>query len=94
MRSELDDDWVKFLPIVVESLNLTPRKKLGWVEPAAINSIADDILIQKGRSENCVKVYQEANYSGLKYIFYINKICPKVIISFNPLINCNNYKFH
>ena len=66
MRSELDDDWIRFLPIVVESLNLIPRKKLGWVAPANINSIVDDVLVQKARNENCIEIYQEPSYSGLR----------------------------
>ena len=65
MRSELNDDWPKFLPIVVEALNLTPRKKLGWVKPADINSVIDDVLVQKARNENCIEVFQEPSYLGL-----------------------------
>ena len=41
LRSKLSKDWPHYLPIVTNSLNNTPLKKIGFLKPCDIQSEAD-----------------------------------------------------
>ena len=62
MRQNMDDKWPNYLQTVVDGLNEVPRKKLGFVAPAEINSLADGAKVFKARSDLGIKVYQEPDY--------------------------------
>ena len=62
MRQNLDDKWPNYLQIVVDGLNETPRKKLGFIAPAEINSLADGAKVFEARQELGIKVYKEPDY--------------------------------
>ena len=62
MRQQMDDNWPKYLNLVVDGLNETPRKNSGFVAPAEINSLADGVKIFNVRKELGIKVYQEPDY--------------------------------
>ena len=62
MRENLDDKWPNYLQIVVDGLNETPRKKLGFIAPAEINSLEDGAKVFEARQELGIKVYKEPDY--------------------------------
>ena len=62
MRQNLDDKWPNYLQVVVDGLNETPRKKLGFIAPAEINSLADGAKVFEARQELGIKVYKEPDY--------------------------------
>jgi hypothetical protein len=62
MRQNMDDKWPNYLNIVVDGLNEIPRKKLGFIAPAEINSLADGDKVFKARKDLGIKVYQEPDY--------------------------------
>lgn len=64
LRSELTQDWVQYLPIVVKALNDRPVKALGNVKPSSINSFLDDVKIREAQSTNKVNPYHEPDYES------------------------------
>jgi len=62
LRSELSQDWVKYLAQTVENLNKRHVKSLGGVAPIEINSFYDDVKIRSAQSSKNVSVYREPNY--------------------------------
>ena len=85
--------WVKFLPNVVESLNNTPLKRLGWLTPNAIHNEASSVFVRNAKKthnilEENLPTYKqqkqnEENYSGdLKkgdyvYVDFVEKLFDK-----------------
>ena len=49
LRGSLNQNWVKFLEIVVKNLNNIPNIKLGLLKPSAINNEADSVAISKAK---------------------------------------------
>jgi hypothetical protein len=64
LRGNLTNNWVKYLPIVVNSLNETPMKKLGWLKPSSISSEEDSVLVRNARKDNNIKTYIEPDYKA------------------------------
>ena len=62
LRSELSQDWVKYLGQTVENLNKRHVKSLGGVAPIEINSFYDDVKIRSAQESKNVSVYREPNY--------------------------------
>ena len=62
MRSKVSDDWVHFLPLVVNALNKKPIKALGYRSPSEINSEWDDFKVRESQKAEKVKVYQEPDW--------------------------------
>ena len=62
MRQNMDDRWPNNLQTVVDGLNEIPRKKLGFIAPAEINSLADGAKVFQARKDLDIKVYQEPDY--------------------------------
>ena len=93
LRSQMKHTWVSFLPKVVESLNNTPLKRLGWLTPNSIHNEASSVLVRNAKKkynilENKLPTYQvqklnEKNYSGdLKqgdyvYVDFVEKLFDK-----------------
>jgi hypothetical protein len=59
LRGILNQNWVKYLSIVVDSLNKTPIKKLGWLQPDMINSEKDSVKIQTAQKINKKSTFRE-----------------------------------
>lgn len=51
LRSELSHKWVKYLKVVVDSLNRTPLKRLGGLTPNDIHSEASSVFVAKARAK-------------------------------------------
>jgi len=50
LRSQLSENWVKFIKVVVEGFNNTPIKKLGYLKPNEIKSERDSVQIDINNS--------------------------------------------
>jgi hypothetical protein len=53
MRSEKTMDWISLLPTAVKLLNARPVKKIGNLSPDAINSMIDDVKVEKAKQALC-----------------------------------------
>ena len=54
LRSQLSHKWVHFLSNVVNSLNNTPLKRLGWLTPNSIHNEADSVFVKQAQAKNNV----------------------------------------
>ena len=62
MRSKVSDDWVYFLPLVVNALNKKPIKALGYLSPSEINSEWDDNKVRAAQRAEKIKPYHEPDW--------------------------------
>jgi hypothetical protein len=62
LRGLLTQNWVKYLPKVVESLNNTPIKKLGWLKPSSINSERDSVKVRLAKESQNINTFSEPDY--------------------------------
>ncbi len=62
LRGVLSQDWVKYLPQVVNAYNNTPLHKLGWLKPNSILSESDSVRVEKAKAENKISIYTEPTY--------------------------------
>ncbi len=62
LRGLLTQNWPKYLSQVVESLNNTPMKKLGWLKPSSIVSEKDSVKVRNAKVEHNIESYNEPNY--------------------------------
>ena len=72
LRSQLSQDWPRYLPIVTESLNNSPLKKLGYLRPNDVSTEADTILVEKARKAKNIDVpklptFEEQNKTQALY---------------------------
>jgi hypothetical protein len=59
LRSQLTQDWPKYLKKVVDSFNDTPIKKLGWLAPSSINSKLDSLKVSDAQKKHNIQVLKE-----------------------------------
>jgi len=64
MRSELNDDWPKYLPLVVSLLNSRKLSKLGNLMPNQINSMVDDNEVRSQQEKMKVQVYSQPDWKN------------------------------
>ncbi len=62
LRGQLTQNWPKFLPVVVQSLNDRHIKSLGGVQPSSINSLVQDPIIREAQQDAGILPYQEPDY--------------------------------
>ena len=79
LRSKLSKDWPNYLPLVTESLNNTPLKKIGFLRPIDIQSEADTIKVENALRSHGLKplelpTFQEQNENQKNYEAQTNNI--------------------
>ena len=52
----MSQNWPHYLPIVTESLNNSPLKKLGYLKPNDVSTEADTVWVEKARKANNIEV--------------------------------------
>jgi hypothetical protein len=62
LRGILSQDWVDYLPKVVEQFNHTPQTKLGGIAPENILSLADSAKVFDARKNAKMTVFHEPNF--------------------------------
>jgi hypothetical protein len=62
MRGILSQNWVQFLPKVVQQFNHTPQLKLGNIAPEDILSPADSARVFDARKKSEITVFHEPNF--------------------------------
>jgi len=62
LRSELSHKWVQFLPQVIDSLNETPLKRLGWLRPNDITSEASSVFVDTAKKSHGIMTYHNPSY--------------------------------
>ena len=58
----LDQDWVKYLENVVESMNQTPLQKLGYLKPVDISSQFDTVIVKSNKKHLNIPIYSPPNF--------------------------------
>ena len=62
MRAKVTDNWVKFLPDVIRSLNDNEQASLGNTKPSEVKSELDDALVRiRQQEKNLPLVHQPGN---------------------------------
>ena len=59
LRQFMSKDWVKYLPVVTESLNLQPRPALGYLSPSQVTSPVDDPTLERAKKMHHVPQRKE-----------------------------------
>jgi hypothetical protein len=62
LRGNLTQNWVKYLPIIVEQHNNSPNEKLGGLTPNSIHSEYDSVLVNQRLKKTKKEIYQEPTY--------------------------------
>ena len=62
LRGTLSQQWVSILQKVVLQLNSTPLKRLGWLKPDSIGTIADSVKVNEAKQKNNIQIYREPTY--------------------------------
>ena len=62
LRGTLDQNWVKALPHVIDSLNNTPITKLGGLKPNDIQSESDSVKLNSAQKLHKIKTYSEPSF--------------------------------
>ena len=63
LRSQMQHTWVTFLPKVVNSLNNTPLKRLGWLTPNSIHDEASSVFVDEAKRKNDISTEKMPTYS-------------------------------
>ena len=62
LRSQLSQNWVKFIKIIVHQYNETPLQKLGFLKPNDIKSEADSVSVEYNKRQFGVTTYNQPNF--------------------------------
>ena len=62
LRGILSQDWVNYLPKVVQQFNHTPQTKLGGIPPEEILSLEDSAKVFDARKNKNITVFHEPNF--------------------------------
>jgi len=63
LRGMLSQKWVESLQKVVEHLNVTPLKRLGWLTPSSITQIGDTVKVNEAQKKHNIEKYHEPSYT-------------------------------
>lgn len=83
LRGILSQDWTKYLQGVVNDLNSTPLKRLGWLKPNDINSEIDSVYVDEAKGHFNIPVFKEPTYTEQQ----------KSIKSYSGDIHVNDYVY-
>jgi len=64
LRSELSEDWPKYINLVVQGLNNTPLRKLGYLKPNDINSEKNSVDVQVNKKVHNISTYRQPNFES------------------------------
>ena len=62
LRGSLNQNWVKFLEIVVKNLNNIPNEKLGFLKPSTITNEADSVAVHNAKKDLNIEIFKEPGY--------------------------------
>jgi len=62
LRSKLSDDWPKYIKYVVDALNQRQLRRIGFLTPASITEIGDNLKIQAALKEHNIELYEEPSW--------------------------------
>ena len=55
-------NWPKYIKLVVDQYNKSPKQKLGGLSPDSIHSEFDSILVNEAKKQNNISVFEEPHY--------------------------------
>jgi len=64
LRSELSEDWPKYIKLVVEGLNNTPLKKLGYLKPIEILNEKTSVDVQVNKKIHNIPTYRQPDFES------------------------------
>jgi hypothetical protein len=62
LRGTLNKNWVGVLEKVVNDMNNTPIKRLGYLKPKQINSEIDSVFVKNAQKSYKINIYEEPNW--------------------------------
>jgi len=62
LRSKLSENWVKYLPQVVKSLNDLPLKKLGYLKPKEITNEASSVAVSEAKKQHSIPTFVQPSF--------------------------------
>jgi hypothetical protein len=62
LRGTLNKNWVNALEKVVQDMNNTPVKRLGYLKPNQINSEIDSVFVKNAQKNHNINIYNEPNW--------------------------------
>jgi len=62
LRSQLTENWVKYIRVVVNSYNNTPLKKLGYLRPNDITSEKESVDVDYYKQKHNIETYKQPNF--------------------------------
>jgi len=63
LRSNLTKNWTQYIQKVVDGINSTPLKRLGYLTPKSINSIKDSVIVDKSLQNHGLNTPKDPTYS-------------------------------
>jgi len=62
LRSQLSENWTKYLDVVIKGYNKTPLKKLGYLCPNDIKSEKNSVDVKVNRNLHGISVYKQPDF--------------------------------
>ena len=62
LRGTLNKNWVEVLEKVVNDMNNTPIKKLGFLKPNQVNSEIDSVFVKNAKKSHNIESIDETNW--------------------------------
>jgi len=62
LRGTLSKDWITALKEILIQFNNTPLKRLGWIKPSDINSVADSVKVQEAQKLYKIPILHEPSF--------------------------------
>ena len=62
LRGTLSRNWPAHIQQICDDFNNTPIKRLGWLKPAEINSLADSIKVTEAKKAHNIPILKEPSF--------------------------------